>query len=988
MKKKLATVMAATMAVSGSVVSVSAATTNEQLVGADRADTAVKISKDGWKSAETVILVNDSAIPDALTATPLAYAKNAPILLTAKGGLTKATANEIKRLGAKDVIMIGGDAVLPTKIENELKALNVKTDRVKGSTREETALAIAKRLDGIKDISEIAVVNGTTGLADAVSVAAAAAEKGMPILLANPKSGLSAVEKFINSESIKTSFVIGGDEAVSDEAIAKLPGKQRIEGSDRNDTNAKVIEKFYTDKELDNLYLAKDGMENSGQLIDALAVGALAAKNGAPVLIASKKLNVNQINVINTKKIATITQVGGEGNEKAFNELKEIEKAEVIKVKNEAELQEALKKANANDTIEIDANATISKDVTLSTNNAIEINVKGDLTGKVTVKTPNADIKNSGTIGTLVVENGKNTTVTNTSAGKISKVEVSSSSENVKVENNGTITEVKNDGEGTKVENDGTISKPITGTETPNVEGNKPGGSTGGGGSSSGGGSTIDQGKVALVKFVQNATTYEYKGGNGVKAYKYTGEIRVTGTESADIEFAGPYKSINLGDEAPEDKSKKDPKKAAMDDMARYLGALYRIDNGETIKSIKYGDSEYKWSKDKEGKELKGSNWRKDGKPEGQTLVNKIVEDFRGKTPTNKVGKPISLKVVGKNGKEVSVRMNFKQEFPVEANGVGYATLQEAINANGEVKLLKDVTVSEEIKIGSTEEVINLNGKTLSSNYSKDKKTSLIKLKDGKSLTIKNGNLDLKSYVSTLSCIGVEKGGSITIDNVKYTTDGSGIMVIGDAASVNVINGTEINALGYGVSTNAGDPNNNGVIINLENSKFNSTCTDENTAVGTPILLNVKCKSFKMTGCEVSGLYQGVIIRGSEATIENTTIKNKVSTLPYNKDYEDSQGDWRSGNEIPRGALIIGNRNKSSYQNSTKVTLNGCIIEEQTDGYPAIFVWGNNASQKATLVCDEKTNILKGELVKGNEHCEITPGKLQVVDKTQTHSTK
>ena len=490
MKKKLATVMAATMAVSGSVVSVSAATTEEQLVGSNRTDTAVKISKDGWTKAETVILVNDAAIPDALTATPLAHAKNAPILLTGKGGLTKATANEIKRLGAKDVIMIGGDAVLTSKVEEDLKALNVKTDRIKGASREETALAIAKRLDGVKDVSEIAVVNGVTGLADAVSVAAAAAEKGMPILLANPKSGLSVVEKFIKDEAIKSSFIIGGDKAVSNEIAKNLPGKQRIEGANRNDTNAKVIETFYADKNLDNLYLAKDGMENSGQLIDALAVGALASKNGAPVLIASKKLNANQVNVVNTKKIATITQVGGEGNEKAFNELKEIEKAEVIKVKNEAELQEALKKANANDTIEIDANATISKDVTLSTNNAIEINVKGDLTGKVTVKTPNADIKNSGTIGTLVVENGKNTTVTNTSAGKIDKVEVSSSSENVKVENNGTITEVKNDGEGTKVENDGTISKPITGTETPNVEGNKPGGSTGGGGSSSGGGSS------------------------------------------------------------------------------------------------------------------------------------------------------------------------------------------------------------------------------------------------------------------------------------------------------------------------------------------------------------------------------------------------------------------------------------------------------------------------------------------------------------------
>ena len=499
MKKKLATVMAATMAVSGSVVSVSAVTTNEQLVGSNRTDTAVKISKDGWNSAETVILVNDSAIPDALTATPLAFAKNAPILLTGKGGLTKATANEIKRLGAKNVILIGGETVLPAKIENDLKALNVKSDRVKGATREETALAIAKRLDGIKDVSEIAVVNGTTGLADAVSVAAAAAEKGMPILLANPKKGLTASEKFIKDEAIKASFIIGGTTALPDKLVSSLPSKHRIEGSNRNDTNAKVIEKFYGDKELDNLYLAKDGRGGEAQLIDALAVGVLAAKNGAPVLIASKKLNANQEAVVNTKKVDTITQVGGNGNEGAFNHLKEIEKVETIKVKTEAELQEALKKANANDIIEIDSSASISKDVTIATNNAVEINVKGDLKGEVTVKAPNADIKNSGTIGTLVVENGKNTTVTNTSAGKIDKVEVDSSSSNVKVENNGTITQVENNATGTNIENNGTISKPVTGTTTPNVEGNKPGS-----GSSTGGGSVVVDGPE--VERVTNET--------------------------------------------------------------------------------------------------------------------------------------------------------------------------------------------------------------------------------------------------------------------------------------------------------------------------------------------------------------------------------------------------------------------------------------------------------------------------------------------------
>ena len=155
--------------------------------------------------------------------------KKAPILLTDKDGLNKATANEIKRLGAKNVIMIGGDAVLSSKVEKDLKAMKLNIDRVKGNTREETALVIAKRLDGIKDVSEIAVVNGTTGLADAVSIAAVAAERHMPIILANPKNGLSVSEKFIKAESIKSSFIIGGKTVLLDKLVSSILGKDRIE---------------------------------------------------------------------------------------------------------------------------------------------------------------------------------------------------------------------------------------------------------------------------------------------------------------------------------------------------------------------------------------------------------------------------------------------------------------------------------------------------------------------------------------------------------------------------------------------------------------------------------------------------------------------------------------------------------------------------------------------------------------------------------------
>lgn len=60
--------------------------------------------------------------------------------------------------------------------------------------------------------------------------------------------------------------------------MSSLPGAERVSGSNRNDTNAKVIEKFYTSSSLNNIYVAKNGSGNTGQLIDALAVGDLLLK--------------------------------------------------------------------------------------------------------------------------------------------------------------------------------------------------------------------------------------------------------------------------------------------------------------------------------------------------------------------------------------------------------------------------------------------------------------------------------------------------------------------------------------------------------------------------------------------------------------------------------------------------------------------------------------------------------------------------------------
>lgn len=114
----------------------------EILSGSNRYKTAIEVSKKGWDYADNVILVNNSAIADALAATPLADELNAPILLTEKNKLNTETKAEISRLGAKNIYLIGGESVLS---ESLVAQIDGNVYRISGNSREKTALEIAKK---------------------------------------------------------------------------------------------------------------------------------------------------------------------------------------------------------------------------------------------------------------------------------------------------------------------------------------------------------------------------------------------------------------------------------------------------------------------------------------------------------------------------------------------------------------------------------------------------------------------------------------------------------------------------------------------------------------------------------------------------------------------------------------------------------------------------------------------------------------------------
>ena len=281
-KAKLSTLTLSAALLLTSAIPVSAAA-RDSIVGADRYETAAKIA-DRMGSYNTAILVNsDKSLADGLSASSLAGKENAPILLVKQNSIPDATMARLENVSK--VYIIGGTAAISENIEWQLYGKEII--RISGKDRLETSGKIAE-LMGMYD--KAFVVNGFKGEADAMSVASVAARDHAPILLTD---GIyfDHMQKF-NVQY----YLIGGNSVVDGYMQAVLEG-ERIAGSDRYETNRKVLEKFYP--ETDRLYYTK-----GNPLVDALTVSSLAKNDG--VMLVSK----NSDNSI-VKGKSELVQVGG-----------------------------------------------------------------------------------------------------------------------------------------------------------------------------------------------------------------------------------------------------------------------------------------------------------------------------------------------------------------------------------------------------------------------------------------------------------------------------------------------------------------------------------------------------------------------------------------------------------------------------------------------------------------------------------------------------
>lgn len=197
--------------------------TLDRLSGNGRYDTARSIVADAFTTSANVYIATGRNYPDALSASALAGAKDAPVVLVdgAKATLdapTVALLASLKPSGAMKAWVIGGEGAVSAGIQSQLSSLGYTPQRLAGANRYDTSVEINKQFTGAT-VPQVYFATGT-GFADALAGAVWAGVKGAPLYVGPPTCVTKTVAAQLGAKTTTAVGLIGGEGALNANVFA------------------------------------------------------------------------------------------------------------------------------------------------------------------------------------------------------------------------------------------------------------------------------------------------------------------------------------------------------------------------------------------------------------------------------------------------------------------------------------------------------------------------------------------------------------------------------------------------------------------------------------------------------------------------------------------------------------------------------------------------------------------------------------------------
>lgn len=253
--------------------------------GADRFETAVNATKAAFADgAGDVIIVQDDALADGLTASYLAGLKKAPILYVKQNEVPAATAAELDRLKAERIFIVGGTAVVSQGVASSLGSNGRTVSRVSGADRYETAARVAT--SGSNDVGTVFIANGDAP-ADALAGGPIAYKSNNPILLTRSMTVPASTKVALDQLQETNRIVLGGNAVVSTSTYTELDANNRLAGVNRQGTAVAIADYAVANEGFNRANAALVGPEDRNTA-DALIAAPLAGQTGTPILFTAR----------------------------------------------------------------------------------------------------------------------------------------------------------------------------------------------------------------------------------------------------------------------------------------------------------------------------------------------------------------------------------------------------------------------------------------------------------------------------------------------------------------------------------------------------------------------------------------------------------------------------------------------------------------------------------------------------------------------------
>lgn len=294
----------------------------KDLIEGTNKEISMELNKSAFKKADEAILINEESIVDGISATPLAYAKDVPIITTQWKKLDKETIDYIKNLGVKKITIIGGLKAVSRTSENKLIDMGIEVERISGKNRVETSTKIALELDKIKNVSDVYLIDSEAGLENVLSIYSHAAQNNIPILWSKDDH-FKDIKSFIKKNKIEKVYAVGDSEKFEYE-VEQIKGKVEVEALKQiniTNTNINTIKDLHKG-DIKELYTANVEYGNHSDVSEYISLGVVAAKQNIPILITSDSFTYPQKKFIEKSNVENVIQVGSEVSEyNVFNTL-------------------------------------------------------------------------------------------------------------------------------------------------------------------------------------------------------------------------------------------------------------------------------------------------------------------------------------------------------------------------------------------------------------------------------------------------------------------------------------------------------------------------------------------------------------------------------------------------------------------------------------------------------------------------------------------